>query len=795
MHRIKHIILLVLFLSVIPFSLYSQVKLYGAGGYIRDKETNEPLPYAHIRILGTSQGSVSNEDGYYFIVLKEGSYRLLFSYIGYDSDTMSVNITDKNIEQDIYLDPAAALQREIVVKAFRHNPAERIILRAIQKKHEVLDKLENIEFSAYSKSVFFADITKKGVRDTNIVGILETHSSGYRSKPDKYKEIINSRRQTANFNSAQNTFSLGKIPDLNDDVISFDRNRIIGPINPNSLDYYSFDMIDTTAVNGIMIFRIRMEPKKENIPLFRGGLSIADSTYSIMDIDVSFNDAFQLPPLKNFRVREKFALYDEIFWLPVDVIYEFDFGFLDIIPRVNKIYFKQTSTIHDYRINTSDFDNKIFDEYLISVDPEADETDSLTWASRQAVPLTDGEEFAYREIEKEMKSPFGRAVKFVFQSPFNFDKLPITEFSDFYRLNRVEGNYLGAGFKFDRIYPQTSLTITGGYGFADENFKYKIEPEQYFTAERLFSLGGSLYKRLNNTYPELLFSTSSNTFLALFNKVDYYDYYLTEGWNVFGRWRPLPRTMLELSYGEEYQKSQEKNSDFSLFGSGRYRENPDIFDGRYNGFGLSFGHDSRKFFDIGVIELPVSGENGWIITADIDHSLPGFHNCDFDFTRLFFTLRRDQFTHGVGYFVFKVIGGLSTGTLPYQNLFSLPGSISDFSSFGAFRTIETREFSGDRMAAVHFEYNLGSYLFRTLKIPYFRKRHYDLILFTSGGMTDISSMDPGIFEFPVRTTGSKNFWEAGFGLGGILFFRLDFTWRLTHKYENKFVIRLGSSLY
>ncbi len=777
-----------------PENSTSQSRLYGVGGNIRESEKNTLLPYSHVRVLGTSKGTVANEKGYYFIVLERGIHRLLFSYIGYNSDTLTVEISDMNLTEDIFLEPSAAMQREIVVSAFRHNPAERIILRAIEKKHEILEKLNNYNFEAYSKSVFNIDVTNKGKRDTLIVGILETQSSGFWSQPDKYKEIVNARKQTDNFNPAQNAFSPGIIPNLNDDVITFDRNLVIGPINRKSLDYYSFEMIDTTAINNVNIFRINMEPRKDNIPLFKGIISIADSTYSVMDIDVTFNEAFQLPPLKNFRIREKFALYEGYFWLPVHITYEFDLTFMNFLPKINNIMFKQTSVIHDYSINNTDFDTGIFDEMVVSISPDADDADSLTWASMQAIPLTEKEKHVYKEIEEEMNSPFGRTVKFIFQSPLNFSDLPITEFSDFYRFNRVEGHYLGLGLHINNFFPGTTVTAAGGYGFSDKNFKYRFEIERTIISESDISLGYMAYEQINTTFPEFIFGTTSNTFLALFEKVDYYDYFLTEGWNIFTRWRPLPRTLLGFSYIEEKHISQKKNSDYSLFGSGSYRYNPSILDGDYRGFGLTLNFDSRKFMDIGITEVPLSGKNGWIINADLKHAQPDIRNSDLDFTRLFFSIRRDQFTRGFGYYVLKLVGGFSGGDLPPQYYFTLPGSISDYSSFGAFRTININEFSGDMMTALHFEYNTGSYLFRTLKIPYFKSRHYDLIFFTAAGSTDISKSNITHSSFPVRIT-EETFWEAGVGLGGIFVFRMDFTWRLTHKDENKFVIRLGSSLY
>jgi len=51
------------FIFSIP--LYSQKLI---SGYIRDRETREPLPAANIQIVGTFQGTISNTEGKCFII-------------------------------------------------------------------------------------------------------------------------------------------------------------------------------------------------------------------------------------------------------------------------------------------------------------------------------------------------------------------------------------------------------------------------------------------------------------------------------------------------------------------------------------------------------------------------------------------------------------------------------------------------------------------------------------------------------------------------------------------------------
>ena len=53
-------------------------------GHVIEKETEEDIPYATILIVGTNQGTVSNEAGQFqFRNLAEGTYKLRVSAVGY----------------------------------------------------------------------------------------------------------------------------------------------------------------------------------------------------------------------------------------------------------------------------------------------------------------------------------------------------------------------------------------------------------------------------------------------------------------------------------------------------------------------------------------------------------------------------------------------------------------------------------------------------------------------------------------------------------------------------------------
>ena len=75
---------------------------YNITGFIGDKETSKPLSYANIRIDGTTNGVTSNYDGKFILKLHTGDYKLIFSYVGYKTDTALVSVPT-NHRINIYL--------------------------------------------------------------------------------------------------------------------------------------------------------------------------------------------------------------------------------------------------------------------------------------------------------------------------------------------------------------------------------------------------------------------------------------------------------------------------------------------------------------------------------------------------------------------------------------------------------------------------------------------------------------------------------------------------------------------
>lgn len=108
--------LLVLFITFLGATCL-QAQQVTLSGYLKDALSGEELLYAGVSVPAISKHVSTNEYGYYAISLPKGRYQVRFSYVGYDSKTLDIDLqTDQRL--DVELGSGKALS-EVVVSAKR----------------------------------------------------------------------------------------------------------------------------------------------------------------------------------------------------------------------------------------------------------------------------------------------------------------------------------------------------------------------------------------------------------------------------------------------------------------------------------------------------------------------------------------------------------------------------------------------------------------------------------------------------------------------------------------------------
>jgi hypothetical protein len=785
--------------------VFPQEPLKRISGSVHDAETHQTLPGAYVRVFGSNKGTTSNADGAYRLLLPTGHHQIVVSYLGYLSDTLQLIITQSDVAHNFELRPSPIVMSEFLVIGDQSNPAESVMKQAIESKKRLRGRMGSYDFAAYTKMTMrlrrvnqVKDTSATGevkiVRKDSIftAGVLETQTRGYWKEPDKFKEMIVARKQTKNITPEVNILGLANIPNLTDDRVKVYDVLVVGPTAPDALDYYSYQMIDTTSVNNTAVWRIKMSARSLTLPLFEGTVTISDESYRLIEGDVHGNRALShSPPFDSVRVYQRFGFQNDPFLWPLESDLSFGLKFPGLpFP----ILVDHIGVVHDYHVNL-DIPDSVFDQFSVAVLPQADKIDSIGWTSLQAPPLTLDERGAYRTIDSLFVNSRAFAnVMWIMRLPFWLAERPFTTLADYFRFNRVEGTFLGAGYDSKEQFGTTRFAARLGYAFAQRTWKYGLEVEQPLTVGKSLSVGVEIHRSLLNRSGDEPFDLGTTTFFALLSKEDPSDYFEGEGFSLSAQQRVTNELTLRVRYLDEQERSVSINTDFSFFNrSALYRLNPPILDGHLRSTSLSLTYDTRKFIQFGPFNVPDETYDSWTATGDVEFADRSILKSNFTFTRLSLTAQIRK--HLLGDRSFSLYGrlGYAGHALPPQRLFDIPYGAEDIMPLGAFKTLGVKEFAGDRMAQLMMEWNLSGMFFRYIDLPVIRD--LQLILYGGSGWIDLSPPSARIQAVDPQSA-RKLFHEAGFGLGNLPFgFCFDFTWRLTHRDGRNFSMTLGSSLF
>jgi len=552
----NYILLAFIFFSI---SNFAQIK-----GTITDEKGN-PLPFVSVFEENTYAGTTSNEQGKYQINVKEiGKNRIIFQYLGFKTQKLSVSADSKTVMLDVKMQEESFSLNEVIIDP-KNNPANAIIKSAIANKKENSEKTSRYTADFYSKGMFkVKDLPKKILGQkvdlgddmssnldstgTGILYLSETVSKVYFEKPNKLKEkIIASRISGNNKGYSYNTATLSYY-DFYDNTLDFDI-RLISPIADNAFNYYKYKLEGTFFdANNHAINKIKVIPKRDKEPVFEGYIYIVDDSFAIYAIDLD---------IKGYRMKNEFT---EVMTLKQSFNYNSD----------SKIWIKNAQTLSfkagifgtkfsgqfNYVYSNYEFpdvfEKKTFGNEIVAFEANANKKDNAFWNEIRPIPLTIEESADYtkkdslltiRKTQKYTDSVDAKNNKFkvwdilagydyknTFKKySFSYDGvLNITSLS----FNTVQGFNLDSGFSFKTWNEEegktTSVKTTFNYGFSDERFRVIGEFNHKFNNINYATIdisGGTKVAQFNSAEP---ISKFVNSISSLFFKDNYMKLYNLE---------------------------------------------------------------------------------------------------------------------------------------------------------------------------------------------------------------------------------------------------------------------------
>ena len=479
------------------------------------------------------------------------------------------------------------------------------------------------------------------------------------------------------------------------------------------------------------------------------------------------------------RYRQQFALYDSLFWMPTDIRIEGGFNLSMIGLSLPRIGIDLVSTIYDYDLN-GPIPNSMSEKPRVSVDSSAAVYDSTFWRNNEVLPLTPGEQRAYRTLDstqtlaRQFQPGGALAVLAGEGTDVLLNSLDV-------RFDRVEGPFLGADLAVDRLLPSLAARGAAGYGISDKRFKYRLSATLFDSKKRLFGIGGEWYSRIGYVPDGEFYGPVAISIISLLFKNDYRDYFLENGWRVFLRSAPSRQLDAALSFIAEQDYSLDAATEYSLFSrSGHYRVNPPVSEGAMRSvrFDLRLGPPRSPFDIVSRSALELS----------VERSSPRIWGSEFDFTRYWAELTWSVNTFAPDLLFppsLRVIasGGLGLGAVPTQRMFRPDSRASGYAPFGVLRGADVKEFGGDKFVMISAEHNFRNIPFLALNIPFLYRNGMEVIL---GG---------SVARTWVRSNPAAEGWyaEAGAGVNRILdLFRADVTYRMKEPRGWFFTVSIGT---
>ncbi len=800
------------FLIIITIGLFlssaSAQQVVIKGGVTDDAEN--PLPFANIRVSGTTLGTSANSNGRFELKLAPGSYDLIASYIGYISDSVKIK-ADSGIVRRNFTLKQTTVSLPLITVLPGVNPALEIIRKAIRRKKKRTALLKSYEFMAYTKGIVKTqgDISAGnssigvniGGNDTiplKISAIIENQSEGFYKKPDSYKELILARKQTANLPSSINILTGGRlIQNFYEESVNFLGEDLPGPLSDNALSYYYYYIENTLAINNTTVYQIHIAPEDNHDPGFMGSLYIAADSYDLLEVDLNLNDAANTGGLfDSVSVFQQFTAFTDSIMMPVDYRIYVNANYLNLA----RFAFELTTILYDYKINPP-LEDSDFGKAIIKVVPGADEKDSTYWSSIQSLPNTPAEATAYERIDSLENIPLTFWDKFSFLSSriYLTNNFAVSAPLGMYHFNRVEGNTIDFGlFLEDAAERRLNGEMNFSYGFSDEKLKEDLRLEYLFGDYRTYSIGFSTYNKLN-----ILFGESEEygklipSLLALITKYEFRNYYYTKGFEFNLSGEVFPVVTLTAGYKNHTDNSAITKTDFSFFNRNRtYPPNQVVYEARINAVSAGFKLDFRDYIEDGYFRRRISsGESYITIRGNIELSDKNILNSGLEYTTYKMILSGSLNTFTSRHLAYRIMGMYNRGSLHYQSLYALPGNIDFLFQRFSFRTLNVNEIFGSRVITINLEHDFQDLIFRALKIPGLRDWGIQLSTFFNVAYSDIGRETTTYLPVKVRTF-PHPFYEAGIGISQVLIpLKIEFAWRLNYLGENNFRVGINSVLF
>lgn len=806
--------LIALFFCLGIANVLAQTKV---SGHVVD-ENNDPVAFANVLFKGSTEGTITNENGKFYLESETTWDALIVSFLGYE--TLELPLAKRvNYELNLVLKEEADALDEVVIvtgkqsKKAEENPAIAILKKIWEHKRKnglnqfkqyEYDKYEKVEFdlntidSALIKSKLFRgmEFVFEEVDTSRVTGktylpifINEAVSRVYGDNVlDKEKEDLKGNK---NSGFSNNQVIIDFVDDLYSDYNIYDNylkffdKSFVSPISKTGINTYNYVLSDSSFIDNKWCYNIIYYPRRKNELTFKGDFWVADTTYAIKEINLQASKSANINWVKEIYIEQEFeVLNDSLFLIKRDYFMS-DFA-LNKKEKSRGIYGKRTTLYDNYEFDKQK-NEKFYSEEVYNYNEDVYNRDDSFWEENRLESLNKDEKGVYKMLDtlktvKKFKRLYNigsvLASGYIEFPSINFDYGPI--FSTF-GYNEVEGVRVRTG---GRTYfgPNDLWRLEGflAYGFRDDKFKYGISGKWLVDKKNRIILSGGnrrdveqIGASLTNSTDVLGRSFASSAVVGTSPNDKLSSINLT---TLSLEIEPVKNLVFRL--GANYRTLESASETFSL----DYfdEESPTGISSEIRQYEstLSVSYfPKRKMTGFGV-ERRNANDNYASLFAQLSKGDRTVFGSDFDYTKLQFSYIQPWQVGGFGRLTTTIEAGKTFGEVPLGLLSIVPGNQSYFSIYNTFSQLDFYEFVTDTYSSLHLEHNFNGRLFS--RIPFLKKYNLRAIVGVRGVWGEISQENRNLNASGLiyNAPSDEVYYEYSVGVGNIFkILRIDFNFR------------------
>lgn len=782
------------------------------------KETSgEIIPFANVIFKGSQKGTISDENGRFYLE-SSGTYpEIEISFVGYQS---KIILLENRITYDleIILEEDSESLDEVVIysgkTSKKDNPALDILREIWKNRREngvkmfdqyQYDKYEKLEFdintidSTLIKSRLFKgfEFIWDHMDTSNVTGktylpifINEAVSKVYGDNTTGKEQEILEGNKNSGFENNQALIDFVKdiYTEYNvyDNYLKFFDKAFTSPLSRTGIDVYNYVLRDSAFIDNKWCYNIVYYPRRKNELTFKGDFWVNDTTFAIKEINLKASKNANLNWVRDIYIEQEFEVYNDSVFLVKRDYFMSDFSFMKK-EAAQGIYGKRT-TLYDNYLFDIPKDKKFYGERRDPYNFEVFNRPDSFWEEKRMERLSKDEQGIYVMLDTlqnlpRFKSYYNLSTTLAsgYYEMGNFDVGPIYSIFGY---NDAEGMRLRIGGRtYFNQHDPWRIEGFGAYGFKDRKVKYGFSGKWLLDRKSGFTvfagnrhdveqMGASLTQSDDvlgrNIASSFVLSKGRNDRLS---RIDL----TTVGFN-FEPWRNFI-----IGISASYKTLESATETFKI---DYYEMENGLFTGRIK------DHLKQTEMEVSVLYTPGKKTSGYgveplvvnegdypVFYASYGYGIKNIFSSDFEYKKLQFLYSQYWNIGGLGRLRSDVEMGKTIGTVPLSLLNPIPGNQTYFSLDNTFSLLDYYEFVSDTYVSLHLQHDFGGRIFS--RIPVIRHLNLrELVGFKAvHGTISKENMEINASDIIYRAP-EDMYWEWSVGVGNIFkVFRLDFNFR------------------